>query len=221
MAGIASIPPKHLTARAYEWLTQAPSYYSKGGPLYKYKAPLGVAACHKPLSSIHDAIEVNEWHRAHPGWCCGVEDIRSLYIGMKYTIKWIEEKRYERIIKSHWGVGTITSPTCIDCLVLMDKAMEHTAPKTGEYVIAVPDDRQPYFKGPRQHRFVWVRGEYKGQNDALQEQEAKSIHVRESPGDSKTMGVGDSTIIRPARKNPVEERWEEYLRQGYNWEDDD
>lgn len=137
MAGIASIPPKHLTARAYEWLTKSSTIYG-----VRYSATCGIAACYKAVSNIHDIIEVSTDYLTHEGWCCGVEDVRAIYLNEPTAVKYVTRTDWmglpipaKRDTRKEWKSAPINLPTCIDCLILMDKGMELTGPrKIGKFI---------------------------------------------------------------------------------------
>lgn len=121
MAGVVIIPPVHMTARAYEWLTTSPSWYGYGK---HYRAPVGEAACAFLTHADPDApkIALVEW------WACSVEDLRAITLGMHYTVRW-RGNRYAMV------KGEPKRPTCDHCRVLLDRAMEKAEPKTGKWLI--------------------------------------------------------------------------------------
>lgn len=127
MAGIASIPPKHLTARAVEWLTTAVTIYGNG---HFYKVPLGIAACSK---LGEPAI------RTPSGWCCGVEDVRAIYLNETETVRYVHRQNYtfKNDPDKQWESSPLSMPTCTDCMVLLDKAISEATPKDGRFIRAL------------------------------------------------------------------------------------
>lgn len=161
---VISIPPIHMTARALEWLEKATTIYGWGK---HYVAPINEAACDMfhpdrmlaphimvakgtiwkykggdtwevPAGSVQTS---EHWRpKLLKEWTCGVEDIRSLWLGA-YVPEFIDPEHGYTVQfgpshhGGHWYKGTAPKlPTCQECLVLMDKANETAPMKYGQFL---------------------------------------------------------------------------------------
>lgn len=88
----------HLTARAYSW--------ALGGR--HTKLPVGLPACGKPKEKGSTRFDY-----------CGTEDVRAMVRGWQYAYRY---KHYPDSLMR----DPVTHPTCPECQVLLDQALETT-----------------------------------------------------------------------------------------------
>lgn len=172
MTAIVTLPPIHMTARAYEWLTTSPTWYGYGK---HYQCPEGEAACAYLYERDPDKAHVKVMKQ----WCASTEDIRAWALGVDYVVAW-----GSRVAIETWPKYTIRRdypgpnprlPTCTACRVLLDQAIEQIKPKTGQWLVWLPRGTEIGTTGPlKKGELRWTTA----QPDELS-QDVKTLFTRD------------------------------------------
>ncbi len=128
----------HLSLRAYEWLVRGVKFH---GTSEVYSKGPGHLACPRPWLE----------HKAEGrGTCCGVEDVRAMYLSHPMRVVYTDYNRD----KDGFRAEPITYPNCVVCLMVLDQALSIAPVKTGMFV--VPFRRKRGYAG-NWGFFKWVR----------------------------------------------------------------
>lgn len=160
-ASIGPLPPKHLSQRAFWWLTQCTAIMP-----YEYPddMPHGIAACLYARAQTNGPIvlkgkgkvsvpmiaatqaEMGEagLTRLIKGWACTVPDVRAMYLNsplvndqlmvIQATPRAEADKQTGKFV---WSLVELSMPTCAECMALLDKALGSAVPKYGDYPTAI------------------------------------------------------------------------------------
>lgn len=115
----------HLTARALEWLERSTSIHGS----FVYHQEVARSAC--------DSSRVSK------PFCCGVEDVRALYLRQGVKSEYNPEAAYNNA--KQFKAAGIVYTNCPTCRVLLDRAVERGPRKTGKYV-SFREDGHPEWK---------------------------------------------------------------------------
>lgn len=142
MAGlVGQWPSKHLTARAEWWLRHA-TYLAVRNVVYPVVHGLPVCAMRRtPEAGLGQWLDV----QCVEGWSCGVEDVRSIYINAQTSCVGYDGDMVRdgvavtphcadwREVGRTWQFREVNYPTCPECRVVFDEALERITPKYGKY----------------------------------------------------------------------------------------
>lgn len=134
----------HISARAIEWLEKATSFYG----YRKYAAPHATRVCDGQPMLCAPNGRCAEVH-------CAVEDVRALYLQMKYKVI-VRACGRGMYIEGNYTQNARREPlvltNCFDCRVAFDRACERSAKKTGKWLVETR-------AGTGQRHMVWTNGE--------------------------------------------------------------
>lgn len=153
MAGVLSLPPHHISQRAIEWLQRADTFYGCGA---HYTAPINEAACDefhperflpehikqaKVVNLDINGVRVRQWvarAKLIKEWTCGVEDMRAIVLHSIVSDKHPDigtyKISYDPANKKWWRGQAPIQPTCQECVVVMDRALENSTTKYGQFL---------------------------------------------------------------------------------------